>query len=304
MFAGRLKNDTRGNKVNRSMRIRVLVLAAIVLMPGASLVAQGTLERIAERGEFRIGYDPDARPLSFVENGEPSGYSVDICRRIAVGIREHLRLPDMRVTYVPINLDNRFDAVVNGDIDIECASTTITLGRQERVDFTLMTFVTGGTVLSMAQNRVATMEDLAGKRVAVIRGTTTEDALEAHLKEKLIDARVVKVTDANDGLARLQKGDVDAYASDQVVLIGDAMKALDANSKLNFSFADELFSYEPYGLMVKRDDAEFRLVANRVIAQIFRSGQFAQLYQDWIGSVGLKPSPMLVAMYQVQALSE
>jgi len=286
------------------MRIRVLVLAAIVLMPGASLVAQGTLERIAERGEFRIGYDPDARPLSFVENGEPSGYSVDICRRIAVGVREHLRLPDMKVTYVPINLDNRFDAVVNGDIDIECASTTITLGRQERVDFTLMTFVTGGTVLSMAQNRVATMEDLAGKRVAVIRGTTTEDALEAHLKEKLIDARVVKVADANDGLARLQKGDVDAYASDQVVLIGDAMKALDANSKLNFSFADELFSYEPYGLMVKRDDAEFRLVANRVIAQIFRSGQFAQLYQDWIGSVGLKPSPMLVAMYQVQALSE
>ncbi|HZL96608.1 MAG TPA: amino acid ABC transporter substrate-binding protein [Vicinamibacterales bacterium] len=290
--------------MNISMRVQTFVLSAALLMPGASLMAQGTLERIAARGEFRIGYDPDARPLSFVQDGEPAGYSVDICRRIAVGVREHLRLPDMKVTYVEINLDNRFDAVVNGDIDIECASTTMTLGRQERVDFTLMTFVTGGTVLSMAKNRVATMEDLAGKRVAVIRNTTSEAALEAHLKEKLIDARVIKVADSGEGLSRLQRGDVDAYASDQVVLIGDAMKALDADPKLSFSFADELFSYEPYALTVRRNDAEFRLVANRVIAQLFRSGQFAQLYQDWIGSVGLKPSPMLVAMYQVQALSE
>jgi ABC-type amino acid transport substrate-binding protein len=267
-------------------------------------MAQGTLERIAKSGEFRIGYDPDARPLSFLEDGEPAGYSVDICRRIAVGVREHLDLPDMKVTYVPITLDSRFDAVVDGDIDIECGSTTITLGRQERVDFTLMTFVTGGTILSMADDRIATMEDLAGKRVAVIRDTTSESALEAHLADKLIDARVVKVADSGEGLSRLQSGDVDAYASDQVVLIGDALKALDANPKLSFSFADELFSYEPYALMVRRDDAEFRLVANRVIAQLFRSGQFAQLYQEWIGSVGLKPSPMLLAMYQVQALSE
>jgi ABC-type amino acid transport substrate-binding protein len=281
-----------------------VIFAALALVPSVSLFAQGTLERIAQRGEFRIGYDPDARPMSFVENGEPAGYSVDICRRIAVGVREHLKLPDMKVTYVPITLDSRFDAVVNGDIDIECASTTITLDRQERVDFTLMTFVTGATVLSMANNRIATMEDLAGKRVAVIRDTTTQAALEAHLKNNRIDARVVEVADAGEGLSRLQRGDVDAYASDQVVLIGDALKAMDANPRLNVSFADELFSYEPYGLMVRRNDAEFRLVANRVIAQIFRSGQFAQLYQEWIGSVGLKPSPILLAMYQVQALSE
>jgi ABC-type amino acid transport substrate-binding protein len=281
-----------------------VIFAALALVPSVSLFAQGTLERIAQRGEFRIGYDPDARPMSFVENGEPAGYSVDICRRIAVGVREHLKLPDMKVTYVPITLDSRFDAVVKGDIDIECASTTITLDRQERVDFTLMTFVTGATVLSMANNRIATMEDLAGKRVAVIRDTTTQAALEAHLKNNRIDARVVEVADAGEGLSRLQRGDVDAYASDQVVLIGDALKAMDANPRLNVSFADELFSYEPYGLMVRRNDAEFRLVANRVIAQIFRSGQFAQLYQEWIGSVGLKPSPILLAMYQVQALSE
>ena len=290
--------------MNRSMVVRTVAIGALALMPGAALMAQGTLERIKERGEFLIGYDPDSRPLSFVENGEPAGYSVDICRRIAVGVREHLKLPDMKITYVPLTLDNRFDAVVDGKVDIECASTTMTLGRQERVDFTLMTFVTGGTFLSRAKDRIATMEDLKGKRIGVIRGVTAETALKAHLSEKLIDARVVNVADADDGLAKLQGGDIDAYASDQVVLIGDVTKALAANTKVDVSFADELFSYEPYALMVRRDDAEFRLVANRVISQIFRSGQFAQLYQEWIGSNGLQPSPLLLAMYQVQALSE
>ena len=290
--------------MNRSMVVRTVAIGALALMPGAALMAQGTLERIKERGEFLLGYDPDSRPLSFVENGEPAGYSVDICRRIAVGVREHLKLPDMKITYVPLTLENRFDAVVDGKVDIECASTTMTLGRQERVDFTLMTFVTGGTFLSRAKDRIATMEDLKGKRIGVIRGVTAESALKAHLSEKLIDARVVNVADADDGLAKLQGGDIDAYASDQVVLIGDVTKALAANTKVDVSFADELFSYEPYALMVRRDDAEFRLVANRVISQIFRSGQFAQLYQEWIGSNGLQPSPLLLAMYQVQALSE
>ena len=290
--------------MNRSMVVRTVAIGALALMPGAALMAQGTLERIKERGEFLIGYDPDSRPLSFVENGEPAGYSVDICRRIAVGVREHLKLPDMKITYVPLTLENRFDAVVDGKVDIECASTTMTLGRQERVDFTLMTFVTGGTFLSRAKDRIATMEDLEGKRIGVIRGVTAETALKAHLSEKLIDARVVNVADADEGLTKLQGGDIDAYASDQVVLIGDVTKALAANTKVDVSFADELFSYEPYALMVRRDDAEFRLVANRVISQIFRSGQFAQLYQEWIGSNGLQPSPLLLAMYQVQALSE
>jgi ABC-type amino acid transport substrate-binding protein len=267
-------------------------------------MAQGTLERITDRNEFRIGYRTDARPLSFEDDGEPRGYSVDFCRRIAVAVREHLELPDMKVTYVPVTSDNRFDAVVDGDIDIECGATTVTLGRLERVDFTLMTFVTGGTVLSMAGNRVANMEDLAGKRVAVVRDTTTAEALEAHLKENLIDARVVSVPNRNEGMSRLRSGDVDGFASDQIVLVGVALEAIDNDEDVNFSFADDLFSYEPYAFMVPRDDADYRLVVNRAIAQIFRSGQFAQIYQTWVGSAGVQPSPMLIAMYQMQSLAE
>ncbi len=286
-----------------SLAGRALLLAVLVV-PGASLLAQGTLERVADRGEFRIGYRTDARPLSFEENGEAAGYSVDFCRRIAAAVREHLSLADMRVTYVPLTTENRIDAVVDGDIDIECGATTVTLGRQERVDFTLMTFVTGGTILSMAGNRVATLDDLAGRRVAVIADTTSAVALQAHLSDNLIDAEVIMVANRSEGMAQLNDGDVDGFASDQIVLLGEAMEAVDTNANRSYSFADELFSFEPYGMMVQRNDADFRLVANRTIAQLYRGGQYAQLYQKWIGSAGISPSSMLLGMYQIQSLSE
>jgi ABC-type amino acid transport substrate-binding protein len=290
--------------MNLSLFTRKVLFIALLVMPGASLLAQGTLERIADRGEFRIGYRTDARPLSFEENGEAAGYSVDFCRRIATAVRTHLGLSDMQVTFVALTTDNRIDAVVDGDVDIECGATTVTLGRQERVDFTLMTFVTGGTVLSMAANRVGTLTDLSGRRVAVIENTTSAAALQAHLSDNLIDAEVVLVADRDEGMTQLEDGDVDGFASDQIVLLGEAMEAVASGSNLSYSFADELFSFEPYAMMVQRNDADFRLVANRAIAQLYRGGQHAQLYQQWIGSAGIEPSGMLVGMYQIQSLSE
>ncbi len=287
--------------MNRPTSVLLVVAALLSCTPA---MAQGTLDRIRERGELRIGYRADARPLSFEEDGAPAGYSVDLCRRIAAGIGEQLSLPAMKATYVRVTGDNRFDALVKGDIDIECGATTITLGRLEQVDFTLMTFVTGGSFLSKADNRVSAAGDLAGKSVAVMRGTSTATALQTYLTENKIDARVVMVDDRDAGMARLQRGDVDALAGDQIVLLGNALVALEANDDANFSFADELFSYEPYALMVRRNDADFRLAVNRELAEIFRDGEQAPIYQKWVGSNGVKPSPMLIAMYLVQGLSE
>ena len=280
----------------------LLVLAA--LLSCAPAMGQGTLDRIRQRGELRIGYREDARPLSFEVDGKPAGYSVDLCRRIATGVSEHLSLPGMKAVYVPVTAENRFDSLVKGDIDIECGATTITLGRLEQVDFTLMTFVTGGSFLSKADSRVSTGADLAGKRVAVMRDTSTATALQNYLTENKIDARVVQVESRDTGMSRLARGDVDAFAGDQIVLLGAALNAIEANDGANFSFADELFSYEPYAFMVRRNDADFRLVVNRELAEIFRDGDQAPIYQEWIGSNGVKASPMLIAMYLVQGLSD
>jgi ABC-type amino acid transport substrate-binding protein len=175
------------------------------------------------------------------------------------------------------------------------------LSRQEQVDFTLPTFVTGGSVLSLAENGIQGISDLSGKKVAVVKDTTTVEQLRNYLKENLIDAEVVVVGDRNEGMNRLNRGDVQAFASDQIVLIG---QIIEAAFPKKYALVNETFSYEPYGFVVRRNDADFRLVANKAITQLYRSGQHIQIYNKWIGRIGIQPSPMLVAMYQLNTLPE
>jgi len=283
----------------------IVLLAAILILPSSDLLAresEGTLEKIARTGEFVIGYRTNASPLSYENaDGQPSGYSVDLCRRIAVGVKTHLGKVDIETKFVRVTSNERISAVVAGKVDIECGSTTITLSRQEQVDFTLPTFVTGGSVLSLAKNGIQDMSGLSGKKVGVVKGTTTVEPLRNHLQQNLIDAEVKIVADRKDGMNQLNHGDIDAFASDQIVLIGQIIEALDPKQ---YSLMDETFSYEPYGLVVRRNDADFRLVANKAITQLYRSGQHIQIFNKWIGRIGIRPPPILVAMYQLNTLPE
>ena len=264
--------------------------------------AETTLQKISRTGEFVIGYRTDASPLSY-ENaqGQPSGYSVDLCRRIAAQVKMHLGKDDIETKFVAVSSDERISAVKKGKIDIECGSTTVTLTRQEEVDFTLPTFVTGGSVLSLTKSGIQDMSGLSGKRVGVVKDTTTVDKLKTYLQRNLIDAEVVIVDNRKEGMLRLERGGVDAFASDQIVLIGQVIEALSPNQ---YSLVTETFSYEPYALVVRRNDADFRLVANTAIVQIYRSGQHIQIYNKWIGRIGIQPPPILVAMYQLSTLPE
>jgi glutamate/aspartate transport system substrate-binding protein len=285
-------------------RTNVLLLVSALLLTYSSYAAaaDGTLAKIAKRGELRIGYDRDSEPMSFVDkDGSPAGYSVDLCRRIAAAVKTELKRDDLKVTFVAVDFDGKFKAMVNGDIDLECGSTTITLSRYQLVDFTVMTFVTGGSFVSRANRPVGTVSDLAGKSVAVIPGTTTESTLKQQLKDRLIDAKIVTVKDHVEGMAKLDAGQVAAVASDQMLLIGQLMKTQNVT---NYALAPEIFSYEPYGLVVPRDDSAFRLVVNRALVQMYRSNEYVDIYGRWIGSFGVKPSPVLVSMFAIQQFSE
>lgn len=289
-----------------NQRSCMAVLTAVILMfAGTDLIAQdseGTLEKIARTGVFVIGYRTDASPLSYENaDGEPSGYSVDLCRRIAAAIKSHLGENDIETKFVSVSSDKRISAVISGEIDIECGSTTITLSRQEQVDFTIPTFVTGASILSLAATGIQGMSDLSGKKVGTVKGTTTVELLRENLEENLIDATVVIVGNREEAMNRLNRGDIDAFASDQIVLIGQIIEA--AYPK-KYSLLDETFSYEPYGFVVRRNDADFRLVANRAITQIYRSGQHIQIFNKWIGRIGIRPPPVLLAMYQLNTIPE
>ena len=277
-----------------------LVLLALCVLPG--IVIGGTLDQIRKSGEIRLGYRTDAPPLSFNDSsGQPIGYSVELCKRIATAVKEHLKLKDLKTTLVPLTSEDRIDAIVSNRADIECGATTITLSRAEKVDFTLMTFVTGGGLLTLANSGVDSLASLSGKSVAVVTNTTSQTALQTYLQKNLIDAKVVVVPDRGEGMKQLQAKKVDAFASDQIVLIGEILSAGDPRG---YNLGRDLFSFEPYGLVVRRNDADFRLVANRAIAQLYRSGQFEELFNRWFGQVGVQPTPVLKAMYLLEALPE
>ena len=283
----------------------ILLLAALVTSPGSDLSAQEsepTLDKISRTGEFVIGYRADSSPLSYENaDGQPSGYSVDLCRRIAASVNAHFADKEIEPKFVRITSDERISAVVNGKIDIECGSTTITLSRQEQVDFSIPTFVTGGSVLSLTESGIQDMSDLSGRKVGVVTGTTTVEQLRYHLEQNLIDAEIVPVADRNEGMKRLNRGDIDALASDQIVLIGQVIEALDPK---RYSLVSEIFSYEPYGFVVRRNDADFRLIVNKAISQLYRSDQHADIYYKWIGRIGISVPPILAAMYQLNAFPE
>jgi ABC-type amino acid transport substrate-binding protein len=276
--------------------------ALLVILAASASASAGTLDQIKKSGEFRIGYRTDAAPLAFKDaSGEPSGYSVDLCQRIATAVKDYLKLKDLKTTFVPLTSEDRLEAVSSNRVDIECGATTITLSRAEKVDFTLMTFVTGGGMLSRADSGIDALADLAGKSIAVVGGTTSQAALKTYLQKNLIDAKVVAVSDRTEAMKQLQAKKVDAYASDQIVLIGEILQAPDPRA---FKLSRDLFSYEPYALVVRRNDADFRLIANRALAQLYRSGQIEGMFTRWFGQVGIRPSGVLTAMYALEAVPE
>lgn len=283
----------------------ILLIAALLTLLSSNLSAQeseATLQKIERTGEFVIGYRADSSPLSYENaDGQPSGYSVDMCRRVAASVNAHFGEKHIETKFVRISSDERISAVVNGKIDIECGSTTITLSRQEQVDFSLPTFVTGGSALSLTASGIQSMSDLSGKTVGVARNTTTVKQLQDYLEQNLIDAQIVIVDDRNEGMKRLNRGDIDALASDQIVLIGQVIEAI--NPK-RYSLVSETFSYEPYGFALRRNDADFRLVVNKAISQLYRNDQHADIFYKWIGRIGISVPPILAAMYQLNALPE
>jgi ABC-type amino acid transport substrate-binding protein len=281
-----------------------IVLALVAVLIGSVAPAQtlsGTLKKVRDSGTLTVGYRENALPFSFTgSDGKPTGYSIDLCQEIALAVQQELKLASLTVRWVPVTPENRIDAVVTGTVDIECGSTTASLSRQEKVDFTLMTFVDGASLLIVEGSGVRTLADLAGRRIGVVPGTTTERALADFLRQQGISATVVPVKDHDDGLAGLQTSKLEAYASDRTILMG---LALQARGTARYALVPDDLSYEPYGFMVRRDDSAFRLVANRTLARIYRSGAIGTIYAKWFGPLG-KPTQALVLMYALQGLPE
>jgi len=284
------------------MKYRKLLFLALTFTFAMPAWAQtGTLEKIRKQGAITMGYLEGSTPFSFRDaNGQPQGYSVELCRAIASGIRAQLKLASLETRWVALTIQNRLEAVKSGRVDIECSTTTWTLGRQVNVDFSLITFVDGGSILTRVESEAGRLSGFDGKRIAVITGTTTEKVLKETLAQRAIKASLVTVKTRDEGLRLLDSRKVEGFASDRMALIG---VALTSKTQGAFKLLEEDFSVEPYALPLPRGDHEYRLAVNRVLARLYRTGEIQKIYEQWLGPLG-PPSVLLSAMYFIQGLAE
>ena len=286
------------------MKYTIALMALIsMLVSGAGSAGDiSTLEQIKNNEEIRIGYRETEPPMSFLnKDKQPVGYSIELCLRIVNEVKSMLQNPNIATRYVPITASNRFEALRNNSIDILCGATTKTLSRAELVDFTQLTFITGAALLSLKSTEVKGISDLKGKKVAVVKDTTTIDIVQKTLRKKANDAKIVPVDSAAEGMDLVIKGEVAAFASDQIVLIGLVVTHTDPKQ---FAVSEEVFSFEPFALAVRRNDADFRLVADRVLSRLSRSGDIKKVYKQWFGKYITEVPDLLEAMYILNTTPE
>jgi glutamate/aspartate transport system substrate-binding protein len=282
--------------LNRLSWLVPALLCAVASAP----VAADALSDIRASKTIRMGHLDAASPFSYKEGGEVKGYTVGLCEKVAQSIRADLGLDGLKIEWVPVTLQNRIEMVEQGKIHVDCGTTTWTLARQKRVDFSLMTFVDGGSVLVKNDTDLFKLEDFGGKRIAVVKGTTTERAMPDALQMHGVKATLVPVESVEAGVAQVQTGKVDGFASDRLKLIGTALNAQKAGT---YRVIDEDFSIEPYALVLPRGDPDFRLAVNRGLARVYRSGEIVKVYDRWLGPLG-KPGVLLNALYYLQRIPE
>jgi ABC-type amino acid transport substrate-binding protein len=282
-------------------KLGIILLIAFFASPLAAQELTGTLQQIKKSGQIRIGYRVSEPPMSFLDkDGNPTGYSIDICKGIVTEVENKIGT-DVKVEYVPVTADGRFKALGDNKIDILCGSTTKTLSRSELVDFTQLTFVTGASLMTLKDNKALDSAGFDGTTIGVVKATTTAVALKKLIRETSTDAEVVLFNSAKESIDALRKKKIDAFSSDQVVLIGLALKEHDP---MNFVIKSDVFSFEPFALAVRRNDADFRLVADRVISELYRSRKILEIYDKWIGKFTRKRLPIFDAMIKLNATPE
>jgi len=280
------------------------ILAAILLVgllatPLAAQELTGTLLQIQKSGKIKIGFRKSQPPMSALgKEGIPEGYSIDLCKHIVAGVEDKIG-KDIDAEYIPVTAAERFNALSDNKIDILCGSTTKTLSRSEIVDFTQLTFVTGASFMTLKGTKL--MNNFGGKKIGVVKGTTTFVSMKELFTETETDTEIILLNTTAEALNALKKEKIDAFAADQVVLIG---LALSVDKPENFAILPTIFSYEPFALAVRRNDADFRLIADRVISKLYRTKKILPIYNKWFGKFSSTIPSAVEAMIQINATPE
>jgi glutamate/aspartate transport system substrate-binding protein len=267
----------------RSIKLATVVGVALVSIAGASQA--DTLAKVKESGVFTIGHRDASIPLSYYDDKQkPIGYSVEICQRVADAVKKELKKPDLQIKYQLVTSANRIPLLANGTVDIECGSTTNNAERQKQVSYLPTTFVTANRIMYKKGSGISVLADLKGKTLVSTAGTTNIKQVTQINADKNLGVNITSANGHAESFLMVETGRAAAFAMDDILLAG-----LIATSKNpgQFEVSKEALSVEPYGIMVRKDDAKFEALAGGVVKGLMKSGEINKIYDKWF----LKPIP-------------
>ncbi|MDH6168555.1 ABC-type amino acid transport substrate-binding protein [Variovorax boronicumulans] len=269
-------------KATLSVLLAGLLAAAALAVAPAPAQAQeqltGTLAKARESGAITIGYRESSVPFSYLNaRKEPIGYSIELCRALVTAIEDTVNR-SLAIKWVPVTSDSRIDAVASGKVDLECGSTTNNLERQKRVSFSPTMFVSGTKVLVKKGAPIKSFRDLAGKKVAVTAGTTNEKTLRELSEKFKLGINLQVARDHAESFGLVKSGQADAFATDDVLLYG--LIAQDA-AKADYEVVGDFLSYDPYGIMFRKGDAQLAKVVNDTFQVLAEDGEIERQYKRW-----------------------
>jgi len=265
----------------------------------------GTLAKARAAGAITIAYRESSVPFSFLSpRGEPIGYSIELCRKLSEAIGEAVGR-ELALKWLAVTSDSRIEAIASGKADLECGSTTNNLERQKQVAFSPIIFVAGTRLLVKRGSPIRSYRDLAGRTVAVTAGTTNEKAMQEIARRFKLDFRILEQKDHSESYARLAEGKADAFATDDVLLFG-----LIAQNKAQkqYQVVGEFLSYDPYGIMFRKGDAQLAELVKRAFHDLAEDGEIERQYKRWFlqrlpsgQSLDLPMSPQLETLVRAMA---
>ena len=245
-------------------------------------VAGSTLDRIREHGAIYVGHREASVPFSYMIGDDVVGYSKDLCDRIVVAIKDKLDMPSLKVVYVPVTSFSRILMLMTGTVDLECGSTTNTRIRQQRIAFSVTTFVSGVKTLVRKDTGIGRIDDLAGKVVVTTSGTTTERLVKTVMSARKLPApRTRTASKHSDSFSMVLARQADAFVLDDAILAGLLASSPDAGK---LKLLEENFGFEPYGIGMRREDPEFKKLVDDTLVGMMKSGELERLYGTWVMS--------------------
>ena len=267
----------------RSIQFATVVGVALMSLAGATQA--DTLAKVKESGVFTIGHRDASIPLSYYDDKQqPIGYSVEICQRVADAVKKELKKPNLQIKYQLVTSANRIPLLANGTVDIECGSTTNNAERQKQVSYLPTTFVTANRIMYKKGSGISVLADLKGKTLVSTAGTTNIKQVTQINADKNLGVNITSANGHAESFLMVETGRAAAFAMDDILLAG-----LIATSKNpgQFEVSKEALSVEPYGIMVRKDDAKFEALAGGVVKGLMKSGEINKIYDKWF----LKPIP-------------